>query len=264
MRAARGQTAAWLLAACALAGCGAQRPVEPPGVARAPAPDAEPEAAAEPVRLRADWDELGLYAFETWVLAAFPEGRATPLAEQSLAVLRDALDGQDLRAVRAAVVLARSGDRAAAEQLAGRLELRARAAERDDNAADCVAAAGLARSTAGRALAERLAELAVGQSPHPDLEVRVECAASALACGRAETVAFLLRVLREGTPAADSAPDWDPTDALAWAKSRAAGALARHAGAPLAFEPDASIEDQMAAAERLERALRESGDLSAQ
>ena len=149
------------------------------------------------------------------------------LADAGLTGLSAALAGQDETAVRAAVVLVRSADAASAEVLAARLAERVLGPERDSDAAAVVAAGGLGVIDAGRAHAALLAELALGPVPHPDLEVRIECAAAALHAGRDEVIPFLLRVLRSITPAElEDPPDWPPKTTMAWAKSRAAEILA--------------------------------------
>ena len=116
----------------------------------------------------------------------------------------------DLGSVRAAVLLGHGGE-GAREVLLSRLEERVEGPDRHSDAGDVVAARALARwpveDTAGR-----LAALAVGPSPHPDLEVRVGCAATSPDMGRDEAIPFLLRVLHAGTPAELEDPiDWTPT-----------------------------------------------------
>lgn len=254
----------WIVAVAAVAtSCssphGQQQPRWPGSESRrAPAYRPSPafEQQGETAVLHANWDELGLFAFERWTLEAFPEDRVQGFDDESLALLGEALGGHDERAVRAAVLLARSADERAAEALMTRLETRSLGPARDSDAADIVAAAGLGATPAGRAHAERLVQLAVGAAPHPDLEVRVECAAAALGAGRTQVVPFLVRVLRELTPAGSpETRDWEPQTNMAWSKSRAAEALSRAAGVELRFSPDASVSDQMAAAEELERLL---------
>lgn len=209
------------------------------------------------VDLPTDWHTRGRHAFERWLADAFaPAGPAT-VGDAEVALLAGALAGFDERAVRAALILAHAdGSLPARDALVRRLAERAVAPDRPSDAADVVAAAGLATRADGRAVAPALVELAVGAEPHPDLEVRVECAATALAFGHAEVVPFLLRVLRELTPAMrDDPPDWEPKTTMAWSKSRAAHALSLAAGLPLAFRPDAPVAVQMREADRLEAAL---------
>jgi hypothetical protein len=129
--------------------------------------------------------------------------------------------------------------------LLARLEDRIKGAERNSDGADVVAAASLAAWPEGGRYASALSDLSIGERPHPDLEVRVECAGSALARGRTETSDFLLRVLRAGTPAEElELQDWSQKSTMAWAKSRSATALSRHLGVPVQFRADASYQDQ--------------------
>ena len=102
-----------------------------------------------------------------------------------------------------------------------------------------------------------MASLASGESPHPDLAVRVECASVALAAGRREVVPFLLAILRAETPDQAKSPrTWERVTTLAWVKTRAADALARAGGLEMQFRPDGSWAHQMEEADRLEAALR--------
>ena len=88
--------------------------------------------------------------------------------------------------------------------------------------------------------------------------MRVECASSALARGGTEVSPFLLRVLREGTPAEErELRDWAPKGTMAWSKSRAATALSLHLGAPVRFRADASYEDQLSEIAALESLIEE-------
>ncbi len=232
-----------LLIGVALAGCAA-------------APETEPEPA---VRLWHDWRALGARPFEE----RLAEGARTglfPLGSEDRRALVAALgEPVGTSATRAAVLLAHSaaaGDDEAREALLARLERRGIAPSRSEAAGDVVAAAALApHAQATRAIAERLAALASGPRPHPELDVRVECAVSALGAGRREVAPFLLAVLRAETPG-QGTPDWPRTTSLAWAKGRAGDALAAFTGIPVRVRPDASWADQLADAERFEAALR--------
>ena len=97
----------------------------------------------------------------------------------------------------------------------------------------------------------------MGEHPHPDLEVRTECAAAALELGRRGGVPYLLQVLRIGTWAGRS-DVWEiqPGQNTAWARSRAAEALSRAAGVPCSFSTDASIADREREAAALAELLR--------
>lgn len=193
-------------------------------------------------------------------LAALTAGDGGALASLDGAALAAELAVPGDRATRAAVLLswmALGGDGQARTALLTRLEQRAEAPSRALDAADVVAAAGLARLELDTGEAGRLAGLADGEPPHPDLEVRVECAAAALRAGREEVVPFLLRVLRSGTPReVEDPPDWPRKTTLTWAKSRAAEALSRRAGLPCTFRADGSFEHQAREADALEAALR--------
>jgi hypothetical protein len=125
-----------------------------------------------------------------------------------------------------------------------------------------IAAAALQERLGDAELRARVVKLAEGASPHPDLEVRVECARVALGAGSDEVVPFLLRVLRVMTPdEALDPPDWQPVTTLYWAKHRAAQALSLRAAVTIEFLPDASYEDQASQAARLEQALVACGAL---
>jgi len=206
-----------------------------------------------------DWLALGPRSFEERVEALAAQPKPWLLARQGLTQLVEALGQPGLPATRAAVLLAHAaaaGDEAAREALLTRLERRAYAPSRSEAAGDIVAAAALGAHTGAAKVAARLAELVTGPRPHPELDVRVECAAAVLGAQRDEVVPFLLAVLRAETPA-QGALDWPRTTSLAWAKLRAADALAVRAGQAHEFRPDASWQDQMDAADSIEAALRE-------
>jgi hypothetical protein len=205
-----------------------------------------------------DWLALGPRAFEERVEALAAEPKPWMLAPQGLVQLVEALGQPGLPATRAAVLLAHAaaaGNEQAHEALLTRLERRAYAPSRSEAAGDIVAAAALAAHTDVSKLPARLAALAAGARPHPELDVRVECACVALGARRDEVVGFLLAVLRAETPAQGEI-DWPRTTSLAWAKWRAADALAARAGMVHGFRPDASWQDQMDAADRIEEGLR--------
>jgi hypothetical protein len=205
--------------------------------------------------LFAGWATSSAVAFEQSLLE-LSGAPAAPWSAATRAELALALAGQDARALRAAVLLGHDPSAAADEVLLGRLEVRATAPSRPRDAADVVAAAALSGRGLERGVPRRLAALAVGPNPHPDLDVRVECAAAALWAGRDEVAPLLVRVLRALTPAErDDPPDWEPVRTLAWAKTRAAEALARRLGEPARFRPDGSWSHQMEEAARLEAAL---------
>jgi hypothetical protein len=208
--------------------------------------------AAELV-LPADWKTSLPGAFEAWALAALPEDRVTPIEKAGMRELQRALDEPDsLVAVRAAVILGRSRYPSCASLLIRRLEKRELGTQRWSDAADTLSAAALARFPNPRRYAPRLVPLAVGSQPHLDLEVRVECAATALHAGFTEVVPFLLQVLRIGTFAGqEDKRDFAVSPTTAWARGRAAEALSAHAGIPLAYRPDGSIAHREAESARL-------------
>ncbi|MCK6444809.1 MAG: hypothetical protein L6Q99_00300 [Planctomycetes bacterium] len=264
----------WVLAACALgslgAACHATRhdlaAIERP-TALQPLADLAARAAAEPddapVRpatfvLDTAWREMSLERFERWVQDALPGVEPVEVAKPDRAELKRALAAMDGSSVRAAVILARTRDPLCYEILLSRLEDRIEGPERASDAGDVIAAAALGRLRNVRELGKRLEDLVVGANVHPDLEVRVECAAALLEYKRTRGIGFLLRVLREATPAADPTKrDWNPTPHMAWPKSRAATALAKFLGVPNEFRPDGSVAHQMEVAAQLEELWRE-------
>ena len=193
-----------------------------------------------------DWRETPRVSFEQALKTWNPSLSQRSLTPEDKVSLSLALSGLDEAAMRAALLLAHSRDPQAAKLLLTRLEERVEGAERNSDGADVVAAASLATWPQGGRYAKALSDLSIGESPHPDLEVRVECASAALARGRTEACGFLLRVLRAGTPAEElELQDWTPKETMAWAKSRSATALSRHLGVPVRFRADASYQDQL-------------------
>jgi len=205
-------------------------------------------------------------SFERGLLAWNPSLSARHLAPEDLRALNAALAGLDEAAMRAALLLGHSRDPGAAELLIARLEERVEGSDRNSDSADVVAAATLAAWPPEPSFTARLAALSLtgslpNQSPHPDLEVRVECASSALARGEESVAPFLLRVLRASTPAQhEDPPDWTPKATMAWAKSRAATALSLHLGVSVRFRADASYDDQLREIAHLESLLRANAD----
>lgn len=218
--------------------------------------------------LPSDWKTMSPAAFEAWVLAALPEERSTPLEKNSLRELAAALDqiatpladgARDPLAVRAAVILGRSRVPTAAAVLIRRLEKRELGPERWSDCGDTLAAAALARFPDPRRYAPRLVPLATGSRPHPDLEVRVECATSALHSGFVEGIPFLLQVLRIDTFAGrEDQRDFAVSPTTAWARGRAAEALSTYAGVPVTYRFDGSIASREEEAAKLEALLRPS------
>ncbi|TAJ17863.1 MAG: hypothetical protein EPO68_08765 [Planctomycetota bacterium] len=213
----------------------------------------------------AHWDRIEPSAFAELALATFPDaGAPRELEAPLLAELSSALDGFDARAMRAAVLLGRSRSAAALEQLIARLELRAVGPDVGSDAADVTAAQALARLDLAQrpALLERLLALAVGPLAHPDLEVRTECARACVLHGRDEPIPFLLLVLRIDTwIGATDARDFQVSQQTAWARHRAAEALATRARVAKTYHPDGSVERRQVEALKLEEALRAAGAL---
>lgn len=246
-----------------LAGCASERPpvaaiapTEAPAEAAASAPIAAPQPTVE---VFAEWDRMRALPFEAAVRAWLPDDARARLSPPSLSELSSALAQGGERAVRAAILLATSRDPAAQEALLSNLERRAlhqAGADPTGDACDVVAAAALrAPDPDVRECAARLEALGAGAKPHPDLDVRVECAASALVLGRTRTIPFLLRILREGTSTQAARVDWPRGGDLAFAQRRAAEALAERAGVVGSFEPNGSAAARSAEADRLERML---------
>jgi hypothetical protein len=235
---------------------------------------APPRADPEPVEtlprgpvlvLPDDWATQAPEAFERWVQTALPADVATPIEKTSLRALQQALDdattpladgAHDPLAVRAAVILGRSRYPGNASVLIRRLEQRVLGPERFSDCGDTIAAAALARFPDPKRYAQRLVPLAVGVRPHPDLEVRVECAAAALHAGFAQVIPFLLQVLRIDTYAglADER-DFAVSPTTAWARGRAAEALSAYAGVPLTYRFDGSIAHREQEAAKLAERL---------
>lgn len=206
-----------------------------------------------------DWREAPRVSFEQALKIWNPNLFQHRLRPEDQVSLNLALSGLDEAAMRAALLLAHSRDPQAAGLLLARLEDRIKGTERNSDGADVVAAASLAAWPQGGRYANALSDLSIGERPHPDLEVRVECASAALARGRTETCSFLLRVLRAGTPAEElELQDWTPKETMAWAKSRSATALSRHLGVPVSFRADASYQDQLREIAAIESLLAES------
>lgn len=255
-----------LTAAAALAACASERapleqlavPVE--SVAAPSAPDAPAPPPPPPtLELPGDWDRIAREPFEDAARTWLPDGERTSLAPATIATLSSALGDAGERSVRAAILLGRSRDPAAQEALLANLERRVDRVLRSDptgSAPDFIAAAALHEPDPSvRDCPARLETLGLGPKPHPDVSVRVECAAAALAQGRTRTIAFLLRILREGTTTQAARVDWSRAQDIAFAQVRADEALARRAGVDARFRPDASAAARSAEADRLERIL---------
>ena len=198
-----------------------------------------------------DWASMPLYEFEALVLAELPEDVVTPFPPATYDALADALDAMDETSVRAAVLLGRSRTDRAGEVISRRLFQRELGPDRNSDAGDVIAAAALARFP-DPARYWRLLRLVEGKWAHPDLEVRVECAVTALRVGFDRAIPFLLGVLRIGTwEGLADRRDYTPAATTAWARTRAAEALSLRAGVPCTYRADAPIAER----EREARAL---------
>ena len=229
-----------LFLALALSGCALLGPPEEP---RTPLPDG--------------WDTISPLAFEELLAREFSPDRPVFFERAGYEVLTDALNRMDQTSVRAALLLAHSGHEVSGRRLIRRLARRIEGPEIGSDAGDVVAAAALPRfAGAAELYRKKLASLARGSRPHPDLEVRVECAASALELGDDASIPFLLQVLRIGTYAGQADErDFTVTPQTAWARGSAAAALARRAGIPCAYQPDGSLADREREAARLAQML---------
>jgi len=210
---------------------------------------------AEAWELPSDWNSMPPADFEALMQAALPADVVTPLPTPALEELASALELMDQSSVRAAVILGRSRHNASGDVLLRRLQIRALGPNRTSDAGDVVAAAALAQFPAPR-LYWPVVRMADGKNPHPDLEVRVECASTALAAGYDRVIPFLLKVLRIDTwDGEKDERDFARSTQTAWARTRAAQALSARAGVPVSFRADASIPDREREARRLEQLL---------
>jgi hypothetical protein len=241
-------------------------PSDAPHPVEAAAPRVGVMLHEDEIVLPSDWRVRSPRAFADYVAAFTAALGEAPVAPSAHEDLNEALGEPGTPATRAAVLLGHlvaHGDEVARDALIARLERRAVAPSRSEAAGDVVAAAALGVAPPPADLARRLAALAQGERPHPELDVRVECAMTALTARRDDVVPFLLAVLRAETPDQSRSPiTWQRVTTLAWPKSRAADALATRAGmAKHDFRADASWQDQMSAANALEEALRGAGAL---
>jgi hypothetical protein len=223
---------------------------------------------APPLAIASDWRTISRARFEAELARAVPIDERRAIAPVELAELGRALEVSFAGeiATRAALILARSRDAAAAEVLLEALERRSNA---EDDAALLVAAWSAGRTPPKQAGA-RLAGLVHGQRPHPRFLVRLECAAAAIEIGQTSVLPWLLDVLRLGVTkpapsvsgASDSPDSPVSTEAhaiaaaeLAHAQRRAAGLLARVLDEAPRYVPSASVADRAAEVARIEAAL---------
>lgn len=232
-------------------GAGASIPAPPPP----PVLDLAPE-----------WATLDLESFERELVRATPLGEVRELSSEQRATLARALEGPRDTAVRAVLVLGRLRTLDAAEILLAQLERRGGGAalEVEELAARALGSArdlrrrlpnGSSRDSSAE-FAARLDALSRGNAAHPRWSVRIECGASAVELGRAETIPFLFGVLRWGcdVPLPPSASDLDE-DRIAQLQQRAAAVISARAGSELAFQPYASVAARLAEIRRLEALL---------
>lgn len=171
-------------------------------------------------------------------------------------------------AVRAALLLSRDFSPPSQASLLTRLERRMVPAKRGRHAADVVCAAALSKFSGLDAGAMgSLQRLASGAIPHPDLDVRVECARAYLAHIPCEpgtkpplrarnSLRLLIKVLRAETPAQAADPiTWPRIRTVAWPKGRAAQEITRWHPTGIPFQPDGPWADQVAWAAFAEQAL---------
>jgi len=217
---------------------------------------ATPPAAADGA-LPAAWRTVHSTRFEAALDAHLPPGARVELDATTLAELTAALSESPAVAVRAAVWLARSGDARAPGILLECLEQRVPAPERADDAGDATAAAALARLDLADAQLARLLDLAIGERPHPDLEVRVECAITALEHGREDGLPLLVRVLRIDTPSEAREGPLTDSATTAWVRGRADQALCAFFGLPIDVRTDLPLAEREAWADALEARVAE-------
>jgi hypothetical protein len=198
--------------------------------------------------------------FEDLVLALFA-APPRPVAAATLDDLARTAGEPDAHepALRAALLLASLDLEAADERLLELLEQRTPRPARPADSALVLAAARLGSSpfAEGLDLVPRLEALTLDGAPHPDLEVRVECARALLLLGSEQPVGLLLRVTRLGTPLGlerDGA--WRDATTTTWSRNRAAEALAEHLGIACPYRGDAPLAEREAGALELERAAR--------
>jgi hypothetical protein len=226
-----------------------------------------------PVELPLDWLLGTAHQFaqglESWNLSQgllWSHSAQERLTEVLLQPSEDARSAQN--SIRAALLLAFDSSAPSQTALLIRLERRLAPQERGRQGVEVVCANAMARmphvenSTLGS-----LSKLAFGPIPHPDLDVRVECARALLAhvpmseegptpLKARDALRFLIKVLRAETPAqVQDAPTWPRIETLAWPKGRAAQELARWHPTEVPFLPDGSWQSQMEWAQAAQTAL---------
>jgi hypothetical protein len=193
--------------------------------------------------------------FERLLDEHLPLGTSTELPPAQLEQLARTLAGSPGEATRAALWLARAHHPAASEVLLAHVEERRTGPARADDVGAAVAATALGRAPLARDTLPRLRELAVGANPHPDVEVRVECALAVLAAGDRSVVPLLVRVLRIDTPSEAREGPLTDSPTTAWVRGRADRALTALLGRPYRDRTDAPFAEREAWADELEREL---------
>ena len=92
---------------------------------------------------------------------------------------------------------------------------------------------------------------AVGPYPvdyNPHLMVRVMAAKGLVRMGTYSGIPFLIKVLKDNTPAADPEREWDPDPRLSWEKEEALALLTELAGTDFGYHVDAPLARQAEAA----------------
>ena len=160
--------------------------------------------------------------------------------------------------VRAALLLAHDPTVPSLTNLLIRLERRSAPEQRGRQGVEVVCAAALAKQESlDPKIIHGLLQLATGHTPHPGLDIRVECARAYLAhiqrgddgktpIRARASLRFLIQVLRAETPAeAMDPPSWERTRFVAWPKGRAAQELALWFPMEEPFRPDGAWQAQV-------------------
>lgn len=233
----------------------APEPAPPSALAASVAtPAVEPERELPPAAapVPASWRTSSHAEFEAQIARAFAAEAPLRYDAASLAALAQALDEGGEASVRAALVLASARDETAGERLLQALERRT--ADETNRPMQVVAAASFASGARAPRSTDRLESLAIGQRPHQDLAVRVECARSVVALGRPRAISFLLDLLRRGTRLASSGTP--PVDAdVEWLQTKAAVTLSRSAGIALRYRVELPLAEREQEVQRLEALL---------
>jgi hypothetical protein len=226
-----------------------------PAGAPAPAP-VPPPAPPQARELPAGWASAPLEQFGELLEKAFPAGERATLVPSGFEELSSALRGADEElSLRALELLARCSDPLAGELLLQRLERRTAPRGELGATVDIAAAMALRAFPAVRNAGGRLESLGFGPRPHPDLEVRVACACSALRLGPVRGIPFLLSILKHGTRIAVASSSWKPIRDMSFCQRQAAEALCERAGRPCRFRPLQPLDEREADIRVLETQL---------